>query len=409
MKDRHEGLQSPDFNIRHSIKFDKGPRADFVTGENIPLSSKARLRRIGATTLGLWLVLDPVVSQLELNNTSQYITEVKPSVYDYNQGKTINVAAGFGLKDSRPTAESIDTFADYGSVLADIYNNRVINGNNLGDDLIEKAKTEDITEVNFWGGSMAGMLSLEMAVKVQNDEPNIHTKYIILENTPSSLESLRPSQRESGRLLLSFSGIPILPHSKAARFIAEMSLRTKQYAKPGINQTIPFLPFNLTKFMKTGAEVIDDMANRNDKASVDLMDSQYSAIITSNVKDSMMKLGEENQFGKKKPVIVLIRPTSNKRDYVVNSDKAEEEFRQYASEAGLQLVVVNADGIYHGNPSMSKSVYTEIISKIMEAVDRIYNNQLEPSNPHSSLIANDNYRFDDNMLLDEPGLSIVLN
>lgn len=376
MMNKREGLTGP--------YFERSPKGllvepTYAPGEKLPIRPKTRWRSIGAAAIGLCLVMDPLLAQIEASPTSQYISEVVPSIEVSHQDTALNTAAGLGRSNSFPTAETLAKFAMDGAVWATTYDSRTIDGESLAGDLIKKAKRNNVIEVNLWGGSMAGTLSLEMAVKIQNDKSAIHTKYIILEDSPSSLDSVRPDQRESGQLLLAFSGIPALSYSRTARFIAEMAVRTKQYAGVGINQTVPFLPFNLTKFIDTSEEVIHDMLSRNDKASVELMGSQYSSIVTSNARANMMKLGQENEQGKPKPIIVFIRPVSSTSDRVVDSDKAEAEFRQYALDAGLRLVVIRLPGIHHGNPSMSRQLYQKAIPVILKRIQETIDNPLAPA------------------------------
>lgn len=402
MRKNTEGLPGPYFNPNRNSKLGQIIEPKFAPGEKLRVHPKMRWRSMGAAGLALCLVMDPLMAQIEASQSTQYVTQTKSSTDKAYQDVVINVAAGFGMNDARSAARTLSGFSAYGNIYADVYDNRTIDSESLGDDVIEKAKKNGVNEINFFGSSLAGIVSLEMAVKVQNDKSDLHTKYIILENTPADLESVRPEQRASGRLLLTFSGIPALSYSRTARYIAEMAVRTKQYVGPDINKTVPFLPFNFTKFIDTSAEVINEMISRTDKASVELMDSQYSTIVASNVRESMMKLGKDDKSGKPKPVIVFIRPTSSTRDYVVNSDLSEAKLRQYALDADLRFMVINMDTVHHGNPSMSPTEYAEVIPEAINQINETINNPLTPGTPLDPLMINNNFTFDDNILLTKP-------
>lgn len=387
---RREGLDSPYFNHHeHTMRGGELITPRLAPGERPRHRHHPAVRAIASVALKTMLaaaIIDPVVAQYEAGLTEQQVVEVMPNLNEQSNESVINVSAGFGLRNSSDIAVALSPFSRQGEVWATIYDNKAIDGIELAGSLLKKANKDGITKLNLWGDSMGGMLSLEAAKIIQASDSDVVVPYVVLENSPSSLESIRPLRRENGQLLLSFTNIPFLSYSRVIQFGAGVAAKSGYYLGEGVNQTIPDLPFNLTELIATGFRVAGDMISGDNVPSAELLGSQFSTIATSDVRGNIMKLGEDNEHGKPKPVLVLIRPTSDYSDPLVNSRIIESEYRQYALEAGLRLIIIRMPGIHHGDPTMNRRQYADIIPYIIEQVEKTNNNPLNPGSVSYDII-----------------------
>lgn len=390
MNRRDEGLEGPYFNQkkRHERK-GRLVQLEQIPGEKLKHRHHPVVRAIATVALQTSLiaaVADPFIAKFEADQTKQEVVRVIPSQNQERSDTDINIAAGFGLRNSVPIARALKAFSGEGNVLATIYNNEAIDGSELAHSLLEQAKEDKVKRMILFGDSMGGMISLEAAAIIQASDTDVSVPYIVLENSPSSYESVRPAQRENGQLLLAFTDIPFLSYSHVVQFGAGIAAKSGYYLGDGVNETVPWLPFNFTEFFATGFRVAGGMIDGNKVPSAELLGSQFSTIATSDVRDNIMKLGEDNERGKPKPVLILIRPTSDYSDQLVDSKMIEEQYRQYALEAGLRLIVIKMPSIVHGDPTQSQKQYAEIIPYIIEQVDKTNANPLAPSGETKPLI-----------------------
>ena len=315
----------------------------------------ASLALAGAGTF----VGDSLHAQYDASHTEAAIIQVEVANSKMDSDSAINVSAGFGLRNSYSIANTIKNFSAEGHVWSTMYDNRGVNPANISHLLLERAQVQGVKNLALWGDSMGGTVSLEMAVAIQKSDQDISVPYIVLENTPSSLEAVRQEQRDNAQLLLSSTGIPLIAYSRIAQFALEVGARHEQYLDDS---------FDRIAFAETAAAVRSKI-NDPETPSMALMSSQFSTIITSNVERSIAELGKSEEYGKNKPVLVLIRPESDASDRVVNSDIMESQYRRYALESGLRLVVITMPGISHGDPTMNQVQYAEIVPVIVSKIE----------------------------------------
>lgn len=337
----------------------------------IPRFSRAT-KLLAASALGLSLFLgDTFEAQFEASLTRPTILQVTSPQHKANLDSAINISPGLGLRNSYAIADTLRGFSSEGRVWATAYDNKAINGGNIAELLLKKSEADGVTHLALWGDSMGGTLSLEMAVDIQRSKQDINVPYIVLEDTPSSLEAVRQQQQVNGDLLLSSTETPLLAYSRVAHFLVELGARYEQYANDD--------GFEAVSFASAAGTVFDTKIAAKDAPSSALMGSQYSTIVTSNVRNNIIELGKPNESGKPKPVLVLIRPVSDTSDQVVDSDVMEAEYRAYAFEAKLHLVVVEMPDISHGDPTMNQQQYRDIIPTIIAQVEAIKQRPLIPS------------------------------
>jgi len=292
----------------------------------------------------------------------QALDHTYPSISTVNhelmqRDSTTMVIAGLGNRDSYATASSLPVYEQLGSVWSLRYDNSGIDTEAIALAAIGKAMDEGITQIAFSGHSAGGDISLDVARQIQQSEAPIVVPYVILDCTPPTAESIRPESRDIGyKMAQLLQHIPGARYSNVGRFVVEEIARFEQYR----DATNPLL-INPKSFAITTLDVIHDKFLSPTAASTSLLESQFNYVIADGARENIMALGQiEN--GKPKPIVVVLRPSESAADKVVDDEIGEQQLRQFAKEAGLQIMVVEINNTGHANPIQRPLEYNEAIA-----------------------------------------------
>lgn len=281
-----------------------------------------------------------------LPQTHASLSEVFPSVDAANQDSMALVIGGYGTRDSRPIAESLEPLTKLGRMYSIEEDNSGVDAGEIARQLIDNAEKNHIFQIDLWGDSAGGILVAEIGRIIQESPSPLRVRYIVLDCIPTSFESLRPDQQASMEAFKNIS--TIIPHAED-HFLASY-LAADQKVKGD---------HNFSAIGGRGSAVLAIM-NSNETPSATLLASQSSLILNGHLKDNLDAISRVTT--KPAPLIISIRPTSPNGDKVVNSDAASEELDNIIHDNGLPNEKILIDGISHGDPTANRQAYQEIIN-----------------------------------------------
>ncbi|MEO5950147.1 MAG: hypothetical protein ABIQ04_01730 [Candidatus Saccharimonadales bacterium] len=367
--------------------------------------SRRQALRIGAATIagvvGTVYRMDINATKMELSKTRAYLLPVYDAANVDDRHKAIVITAGFGNLNSEPTAIAASEYAQYENVYATLLDDKGIEIGALANVTADFADGRFVSELEFGGYSMGGLIDLAIASKIHASNPNMKVSAVHLYNTPSDGDTLWPWTRDQGDTMVDMLSVfKDAEYSRINRFLVETFgarwHEINEFGSDGSGGSNPLF-IDPQKLYNVAKYVLKEKIFNDDAASTALLQSQFKFILASGARDDILALGEKNKFEKKPPEIIYYRPVDPSADGVVNTVDASKAFAEYCKEANLTFIDVQVEGIGHADPiqhtlehsaairavhlarlSMKERSYTMISDKLtlpyaIKAEDKTYN------------------------------------
>jgi hypothetical protein len=285
-----------------------------------------------------------MVEKMYLSDTKPHLEYIAPMPEGANL-ETI-VIGGYGVRDSSPIAHALPELAKIGGVEALEQDNTGIDPYVIAQDIIEQAKKQHATRVGLWGDSVGGIIATKIARIIQEDDSPLTVNYIVLDCTPTNVQSLRPAMRKDTAIWQDVSRI--LPNIAEDPLVTQFFLPSKPAVQTGSHLGIQSFIGNL---------------NNPEIASTALLSAEAMENVDPNLDENLKAIS--NVSNKEAPRIFTIRPLSNSGDEVVISSLAIQELTHMTTEDGLQQIDLKLAGISHGDPTANQTQYDKALKEII--------------------------------------------
>lgn len=287
-----------------------------------------------------------ILEQMRLAETNPVLHQVS-DVPDALFSETI-VIGGFGIKSSEPTALALPQLSEIGGVKALEQDNAGIDVHIIAKMIISQAEAQGLSEIGLWGDSNGGLIATKVAREIQESDSNLRVRFIVLDCTPTSTDTLRDDKRDTVDLLDSASNIfpDIATHPLVSYLYAQDRLDKKYNGEVSI----------------AVGQIFDEMY-RQDQPSSTLLAAQALLIVNPSLARDLEAISEVTD--KDPPLIISIRPTSSTADRTVISLDAQGELTEILSKTRLTHISIRLDDIVHGDPTANKQPYQEALTTII--------------------------------------------
>lgn len=348
-------------------------------GRNIDGWPKAR-RILGTTALGAALSATIVTAQYSADvlATKEYLKEAKPVIEVVSQPNSptdghrmIMGIGGFGTTDARNAMEALP-YETIGLETSLAYDQRGIDTTAIKDSLKEFALEHDIDEIVLSGHSMGGIITLEIASLLYEDDDAPSVSDIILDCTPPNLSAVHDDKIDAGDKMNELTK-PIPGHRSSTylKAIGEMASRNSRYLDDDEGgQLIPSL--DVLAFGREAQAVKREKMLPED-GTVGLALDQYREIVADGAEDSFRRMSPI-KYSKRSPRIHFLRPLDAASDTTVLIERAQELFIEYGLKYHIPVRIHTLDaGTWHASPGQTPQQYHALVSKdILPSIRKTY-------------------------------------
>ena len=318
-----------------------GPDTKVTQGPNVVRGVFSRRNFFAATALGAVsrYVRDVDNGMQKAEHSHPYITHELDASPEAPADTMTVVFSGLSGESAAKDARMETAFKTLGDVKAMGYD-KTLNTKTMAQKIIDLAKLLGKKRVNAVGESMGGIIAIETMVEVL-ETSELEVPFIVLDSTPSSIDSVWPEKLGFiDWVTWVMSAVPGIEYSKDASFVG-------QYLAHVWSHFSEFSQQNLFENAGDAYRLYKDV-NSPGAASLQLIQTEYNAIVAANMPDSLQRLGKLPT--RAKPILVLFQPADVTADDTINSTKSAAEYRQFAKDANLTLLIVRVPGITHANP-----------------------------------------------------------
>lgn len=307
-----------------------------------------------------------LLEEQRLSDTVPSLTTVYDNPNHY-AAETI-VMGGVGVRNSLPIAESLPQLGDIGAVESVEQDNHGVDAEVIAEKVMSEALASGQTEIGLWGDSIGGLVLAKVGRIIQESKTALRVRFIVLDCTPTSTNSLREDMKKNIELLQAASSIPLF--SNVTSHPAINYIYTRQRLETDENVTKAGSHFGV-------GVVLKDMYAKSSSSST-LVTAEALQVVNPTLESDLKAIADVKSKGS--PLIVTIDPSDNQGDKVVNSVVANKEITKMTKESGLAHLRVRLDNITHGDPSVNRQQYQEALTNIIlpsiEAHDRIVGSRL---------------------------------
>lgn len=310
------------------------------------LASRALSAVFVATTLFSSSYTLPVAAEkLRLANTDPTLVHIADT--PDHLAATSLVIAGFGVKSSEATALALPELAEIGSVEALNHDNEGIDSHVIAEMYMEQSRSSGLLEAGLWGDSNGGHIAIKVAREIQESDSQLRVRYIVLDCTPTSVETLREDKRATVDLIdtLSIALPDIATHPLVGYLYAQDRLDKRDNGNGHFGVS----------------EILHEMYSP-DRPSSRLLAAQAMLVVNPSMQDDFMAISQVET--KAPPLVVVIRPEGD-TDKTVISDLADEELFSMLAEAGMPYIHVSLEDIVHGDPTANAEQYQDALKNII--------------------------------------------
>lgn len=358
----HDEALSPEENL-HTLdeKFTK----------TIERRHKRRLRGI-ATLSGAAIALSSLSFAYwqDVHANQELSLQSQPDIYTLdteNQdavGESIFYFAGFDTRNGDVFGKKVGAGALHeivaGSDMSIDYGDAPLEPTEIAKKIIAVADEKGLHTISLAGNSMGGDIAAEVAEYIITHS-SLDVAAIILNSTPDGIKTLRhETQKDLSSMLSVLQAIPGSKYSTPVRWGITMAQENGRYTQ-GADFTE-----NIQSFFSTGSEVWDWVSERRRPGAWLLVD-QASAIMDSNLEDTLQKIGEK-RGEKRMPVIITMRATNPNDDTVVDVEQASENICEYSEAALLDCFEVNVEGAIHTSYLYDSDAYRAALANHSEEI-----------------------------------------
>lgn len=282
------------------------------------------------------------------------------------------VIGGFGVRDSAPIAEALPELSRLGGVEALEQDDEGIDPHVIAQEIIDQAHKDHFTRVGLWGDSVGGIIVTKIARIIQESDSPLTVDYMVLDCTPTNLESLRSNNGNKAyigwlqRLSVVFPKIadhPLVDYFSTQYFMQQRANAVGSGSRLGIS------------------DIINDM-NNPEVPSASLLSAEALEVVNPEMNANFKAISQVTE--KTPPLVFTIRPQSNWGDTVVISSVAEQEETKMATKYGLPLIKIKLSGISHADPTANQAQYDKALDEIIIPNIVETNNAIAFSKPHPS-------------------------
>ena len=261
-----------------------------------------------------------------------------------SHNKLCFILSGFGLDLTKDYVNGIgDTFASHCQVARVVYSNagiKTVEITNKIQDYIS-ANTDDTkpVDVSFYGGSMGGLVSLNVAARLlENDKTGrINVSTAILDSSPSELADIREAPVKVAASIgssVNDTSLPIYGLRKPMSWLGEMGWRVSRGNLP-----------NLTDVDATKA-YFDDVNYLSDMTEPRLAGSQAEVITSFMDPGNLSKLEILKRYGTK---VYYFRAEDPQQDLTIDVEQASRSF----SRIFPKTIIIKIPNGKHASPNVT--------------------------------------------------------
>lgn len=226
------------------------------------------------------------------------------------------------------------------------YNDAPLRYEEIADQAIMKANTEEVTSISLVGESGGGSIAVEVADRIQQTS-NISVNSIYLMFAPNGVEGLQPDHQDQMNMVGWVKHIPGVVYSTPARFVLEMGFRSDDYSHGTLIE-------NFGNFWDTAYHVSDSIAEKKLPGTW-LMADQALQIGTADMETHIKNMGKAPS-NEVRPTIIYVK---TKYDPVVDDKRSSREIGDYAHAAGVPYFQYTVPGAVHGQPAINSEAYVK--------------------------------------------------
>lgn len=257
------------------------------------------------------------------------------------------VIAGFGIKSSEATARAIPQLAEIGSVEALNHDNAGIDSHVIAEMYIEQANSQGLLEAGLWGDSNGGHIAIKVAREIQESDSQLRARYVVLDCTPPSVNTLREDKRATVDLIDTMSDfLPDIATHPLVGYLYAQDRLDKHYNGNG--------HFGVS-------EILSEMYSP-DRPSSRLLAAEAMLVVNPSMEEDLLAISQVES--KAPPLFVIIRPKGD-TDKTVISDQADKEIIAMVDKAGLPYIEVSLEDIVHGDPTANAEQYQDALKNII--------------------------------------------
>lgn len=259
------------------------------------------------------------------------------------------VVGGFGILSAEPIAKTLSGFGEIGAVYALKQDNRGTDPQVIAGKIMDEATATGQTEIGLWGDSIGGNLVTKVGRIIQESDSHLRVRFIALESSLTSFDSLQPDSQNSINTLQAVSQfLPDIAEHPAINYVYAQQQVDNSKLKGGHGLGI--------------GDVLGVMNDPNQPSST-LLASQALMNVHNTIDDDLSAIAKVKN--KTKPFIFMINPSNLKSDRIVNTKKAVYDEKQIVKKVGLPSLSISLPDISHGDPSMTPTEYSHMLKTIL--------------------------------------------
>ena len=233
------------------------------------------------------------------------------------------------------------------------YGEAPLNPEEIGEQIIELAKSQNKTRISLAGNSLGGIITLQTALYIMENS-DLEIDAIFNNATPNGSKGLRPETKKDLATMMDWlEKIPESKYSDAARTFATIAQESPRFTDGDLSE-------NISDFITVYNETRESI-NEKRRPGMWLLVDQALAVTNADLQDIINRIGALRGT-KHIPYLVNFRPTDAADDAVVDVANSSEEVCGYAITAGVQCSIAFVEGQRHTSYDFNTDAFAEALA-----------------------------------------------